>query len=51
MMIHRARAGVADGFGGDPASGASSALAFFVPYAVPIVVAAIMWGFFYSPEL
>lgn len=25
-------------------------LAFFVPYAVPIVVAAIMWGFFYSPD-
>ena len=25
-------------------------LAFFVPYAVPIVIAAIMWGFFYSPE-
>ena len=25
-------------------------LAFFVPYAVPIVVAAIMWGFFYSPS-
>ncbi len=24
-------------------------LAFFVPYGVPIVVAAIMWGFFYSP--
>ncbi len=24
-------------------------LAFFVPYAIPIVVAAIMWGFFYSP--
>lgn len=24
-------------------------LAFFVPYAVPIVVATIMWGFFYSP--
>lgn len=24
-------------------------LAFFVPYAVPIVIAAIMWGFFYSP--
>jgi multiple sugar transport system permease protein len=24
-------------------------LAFFVPYAVPGVVAAIMWGFFYSP--
>ena len=25
-------------------------LAFFVPYAVPGVVAAIMWGFFYSPN-
>jgi multiple sugar transport system permease protein len=25
-------------------------VAFFVPYAVPIVVAAIMWGFFYSPS-
>ena len=25
-------------------------LAFFVPYAIPIVVAAIMWGFFYSPD-
>ncbi|HEY7779297.1 MAG TPA: sugar ABC transporter permease [Ktedonobacterales bacterium] len=25
-------------------------LAFFVPYAVPGVVAAIMWGFFYSPD-
>ena len=24
-------------------------LVFFVPYAVPIVIAAIMWGFFYSP--
>lgn len=24
--------------------------AFFVPYAVPIVIAAIMWGFFYSPS-
>src|SRR5258708_4966959 len=24
-------------------------LAFFVPYAVPIVIAAILWGFFYSP--
>jgi len=24
-------------------------LAFFVPYAVPIVIAAIMWGFFYTP--
>lgn len=24
-------------------------LAFFLPYAVPGVVAAIMWGFFYSP--
>jgi multiple sugar transport system permease protein len=24
-------------------------VAFFVPYAVPIVIAAIMWGFFYSP--
>lgn len=24
-------------------------LAFFIPYAVPGVVAAIMWGFFYSP--
>jgi multiple sugar transport system permease protein len=24
-------------------------LAFFVPYAIPIVIAAIMWGFFYSP--
>jgi multiple sugar transport system permease protein len=26
-------------------------LAFFVPYAVPGVVAAIMWGFLYSPDL
>ena len=26
-------------------------LAFFVPYAVPGVVAAIMWGFLYSPQL
>jgi multiple sugar transport system permease protein len=26
-------------------------LAFFVPYAVPGVVAAIMWGFLYSPGL
>ncbi|GIG40226.1 carbohydrate ABC transporter permease [Cellulomonas phragmiteti] len=26
-------------------------LAFFVPYAVPGVVAAIMWGFLYSPRL
>jgi len=26
-------------------------LAFFVPYAVPGVVAAIMWGFLYSPSL
>lgn len=26
-------------------------LAFFVPYAVPGVVAAIMWGFLYSPAL
>lgn len=26
-------------------------LAFFVPYAVPGVVAAIMWGFIYSPAL
>jgi multiple sugar transport system permease protein len=26
-------------------------LAFFVPYAVPGVVAAIMWGFLYSPNL
>jgi multiple sugar transport system permease protein len=25
-------------------------LAFFIPYAVPGVVAAIMWGFFYSPD-
>jgi multiple sugar transport system permease protein len=25
-------------------------LAFFIPYAVPAVVAAIMWGFFYSPD-
>jgi multiple sugar transport system permease protein len=25
-------------------------LAFFIPYAVPIVVATIMWGFFYSPS-
>lgn len=24
-------------------------LAFFVPYAIPIVVAAIMWGYFYTP--
>ena len=24
-------------------------MAFFMPYAVPIVIAAIMWGFFYSP--
>lgn len=26
-------------------------LAFFAPYAVPGVVAAIMWGFFYAPTL
>jgi multiple sugar transport system permease protein len=26
-------------------------LAFFVPYAVPGVIAAIMWGFLYSPAL
>lgn len=26
-------------------------LAFFVPYAVPGVIAAIMWGFIYSPAL
>ena len=26
-------------------------LAFFVPYAVPGVIAAIMWGFLYSPKL
>ncbi|MDI6101633.1 sugar ABC transporter permease [Actinoplanes sp. NEAU-A12] len=26
-------------------------LAFFVPYAIPGVVAAIMWGFLYSPNL
>lgn len=26
-------------------------LAFFVPYAVPGVIAAIMWGFLYSPSL
>lgn len=26
-------------------------LAFFVPYAVPGVIAAIMWGFMYSPNL
>jgi multiple sugar transport system permease protein len=26
-------------------------LAFFVPYAVPGVIAAIMWGFLYSPDL
>jgi multiple sugar transport system permease protein len=26
-------------------------LAFFVPYAVPGVIAAIMWGFLYSPQL
>lgn len=26
-------------------------LAFFVPYAVPGVIAAIMWGFLYSPRL
>jgi len=26
-------------------------LAFFVPYAIPGVVAAIMWGFLYSPSL
>jgi multiple sugar transport system permease protein len=26
-------------------------LAFFVPYAVPGVVAAIMWGFLYAPQL
>ena len=26
-------------------------LAFFAPYAVPGVIAAIMWGFFYSPSL
>jgi multiple sugar transport system permease protein len=25
-------------------------LAFFVPYAIPIVIAAIMWGFFYNPD-
>jgi multiple sugar transport system permease protein len=25
-------------------------LAFFLPYAVPIVIAAIMWGYFYSPS-
>jgi multiple sugar transport system permease protein len=25
-------------------------LAFFLPYAVPVVIAAIMWGFFYSPS-
>lgn len=25
-------------------------LAFFIPYAVPGVIAAIMWGFFYSPD-
>ena len=26
-------------------------LAFFAPYAVPGVIAAIMWGFLYSPNL
>ncbi|GAA2502214.1 carbohydrate ABC transporter permease [Winogradskya humida] len=26
-------------------------LAFFVPYAIPGVIAAIMWGFLYSPNL
>jgi multiple sugar transport system permease protein len=26
-------------------------LAFFAPYAVPAVIAAIMWGFLYSPNL
>ncbi|SDZ56197.1 carbohydrate ABC transporter permease [Herbiconiux ginsengi] len=26
-------------------------LAFFAPYAVPSVIAAIMWGFFYAPTL
>ncbi|GAA1955652.1 carbohydrate ABC transporter permease [Microbacterium aquimaris] len=26
-------------------------LAFFVPYAVPTVIAAIMWGFLFSPNL
>ena len=26
-------------------------LAYFLPYAVPSVIAAIMWGFLYSPEL
>lgn len=26
-------------------------LLFFAPYAVPSVIAAIMWGFFYSPNL
>jgi multiple sugar transport system permease protein len=26
-------------------------LAYFVPYAVPGVIAAIMWGFLYSPQL
>ncbi len=26
-------------------------LAFFIPYAVPGVIAAIMWGFLYSPNL
>lgn len=26
-------------------------LAFFAPYAVPGVIAAIMWGFLYSPSL
>jgi multiple sugar transport system permease protein len=26
-------------------------LAFFAPYAVPSVIAAIMWGFLYSPNL
>ena len=25
-------------------------VAFFVPYAVPVVIAALMWGFFYSPS-
>lgn len=25
-------------------------LAFFLPYAVPVVIAAIMWGYFYSPD-
>ncbi|MDQ7806436.1 sugar ABC transporter permease [Amycolatopsis sp. A133] len=26
-------------------------LAFFLPYAVPGVIAAVMWGFFYAPNL